>query len=131
MSAVTTPTLTPVASGASVLTATPAYVQSVFGPNSVSSADLGSSPANIYVVMGVGAYCTIVGDPNVGIAEAPVRGSPSDNSDPSKTYGRFAVVYKVSNTGGTASLVGCACPGGMGLMSSDGMEQKYYSTVHQ
>jgi prepilin-type N-terminal cleavage/methylation domain-containing protein len=129
MNAVVTPVATPISTSATVVMATPSYIQQVFGMGSVPTADLTNGAG--YVVFGIGAYCTLVGDRNCGVAEAPVRGTPSDSDDPSKTYGRFAAVYRVDPSGSAATLVGCACPGGMGLMASEGMQTKYYSTVHQ
>lgn len=129
MDKTTTPTATTISTSTPLVTATPAYVQSVFGTGAVPTADLTNGTA--YVVLGVGAECSIVGNHQCGIAEAPVRGTPGQGDDPSQTYGRFAVVYRVDAGGNAATLMGCACPGMMGLMASDGMQSKYYSTIHQ
>ena len=66
------------------------------------------------------------------LRKAPVRGSPGGNDDPGTSYGRFVAVYKMDPTGSNAAtLVSSACPGGMGLMTSDGMQSKYYGTLNQ
>ncbi len=125
---VTTPTATLLSSSPTVVKVQPAYIQQVFG----EGASPGIGDPNTYVALGVGAYSTIVGAPNGGVAEAPVRGSPGGDDDPGTTYGRFVAVYRVDPTGNNAAaLVGCACPGKMGLMASDGMQNKYYGTNNQ
>jgi prepilin-type N-terminal cleavage/methylation domain-containing protein len=123
----------------SLVTASPSYVQTVFGLGAVPKADLAvdgdGNPTTkaCYVVLGIGSNCTLVGNRNAGVADAPVRGSPEGSSDPSRTYGRYAAVFRVdgSDSPSAAVLVGCACPGGMGLMAGEGMQAKYYKTVHQ
>lgn len=125
---VTTPTATLLSSSPTVVKVQPTYIQQVFG----EGASPGSTDTNTYVALGLGAYSTIVGAANGGVAEAPVRGSPGGNDDPGTSYGRFVAVYKMDPTGSNAAtLVGCACPGGMGLMTSDGMQSKYYGTLNQ
>ena len=94
-----------------------------------ASANIDSSAT--YIMLGVGTNCTLVGANNGGIAEAPVRGMPSGSADLNSKYGRYAAIFKVDSTSGSAAtLVGCACPGGNGIGTVEFLTGNYYNGNH-
>lgn len=112
-----------VAQGVNVCALTPAEAVAKFGPG------IDTSGSFTYVVLGVGEGCTLVGDPNCGISEAPVRGTPKADMGPDKKYGRFSIVLKVDNTStkSSAQFVGATCIGGeSGSGTTEHFIAKYY-----
>ena len=86
---------TALADGASVAMLSSAAMQRLYNETSTSSAQ--------YVVFGLGSKCDIIGK-SEGIAEAPIHFSddPGDAGNPNLTYARFGLVFRVSNSSGTA-----------------------------
>lgn len=63
--------------------------------------NLTASSSEKYVVFGLGTGCTMIGH---GLPEAPLHFSDENGTagDPTKTYARFGLVFRVSDTGGVA-----------------------------
>ena len=65
--------------------------------------NLTTSSSEKYVVFGLGSGCEMIGKPG-GMPEAPLHFSDEKGAggDPTKTYARFGLVFRVSDTGGIA-----------------------------
>ena len=135
MSAVTTPTATLITTSSPLVQVTPSFVQTLW-PGAVSAADLLSSgttgaSGEVFVVLGVGNKCALVGARRGGIAEPPMAAPDSGTTDPSLAYGRFVAVFRVDAVNGNAAtFVGCGRPSGMGLCTADCRAVGYYSANH-
>ena len=114
---VTLPTAIPVAAGTNLvrLSAIP-VIEKLNGPTD-----------GVYVVLGIGSKCTIVG--YGGIASAPVHASDEANVSPITSYARYGVVFNLKPT--TPQLVGIVAFHSDGIATGDDALRDYYRQQEQ
>lgn len=82
-----------------------------------------NAPADgVYVVLGIGSRCTIVG--YGGIANAPIHASDEADTNPIDYYARYGVVFNLKPT--TPQLVGIVAFHSDGIATSEDALQDYY-----
>ncbi len=81
-------------------------------------------PVGTYVAFGVGPTCTLVGQANGGIAEAPIHFSETEGGNPARVYARYFVIYRVD--GNTARYMGAAAPSSGGLENVNDHLAEFY-----
>jgi prepilin-type N-terminal cleavage/methylation domain-containing protein len=81
-------------------------------------------PVGNYVVFGLGLNCTMVGNANGGMAEAPVHFPEAETGNPTNAYCRYVVVYNVD--GERATYVGSAAIHDDGLTTAGGHLAEFY-----
>jgi prepilin-type N-terminal cleavage/methylation domain-containing protein len=90
--------------------------------SSVVAEKFHGSTEDVYVILGVGAKCSIVG--YGGIANAPVHFSQGTDASPIDHYARYGVIYNLSPT--TPQLVGIVAFHTDGIATSDDALQDYH-----
>lgn len=108
-----------IADGEDLLFVTPAYAQAVFNTEPGELA-----PSGRYVLFGLGPNCTMIGNTNGGMAEAPVHFPEAETGNPTNAYCRYVVVYDVS--GERATFVGSAAIHDDGLTTAGGHLEEFY-----
>jgi hypothetical protein len=81
----------------------------------------------VYVVLGIGSRCTIVG--YGGIANAPVHASDEAGANPVDRYARYGVIYNLKPT--TPQLVGIVAFHSDGIATGGDALQDYYHQQRQ
>jgi hypothetical protein len=119
------PAAVTVASGTKVLVAADNYIQQVMRAR--QKTDATGAASAMYVVLGLGPYCTIVGDTSFGIMQAPVCFGEVQAENPKLSYARMLCVFRVYNDGTRAEYVGSAHPGHDGLGTAEDHISEYYN----
>ena len=121
----TTATGTTLAAATNVAVLSAAAAQRLYNEPTTSSA--------VYVVFGLGSKAAIVGH---GIPEAPVHfaDDPGDVGNPTLTYARFGLVFRVTNTAGkdleVAQFVGAVAFHPNHVSSGDAAISEYNALNH-
>ncbi len=90
--------------------------------SSVVAAKFNAPTDGVYVVLGIGAKCTIVG--YGGIAHAPIHFNSEANTSPIQYYARYGVIYNLRPT--TPQLIGMVAFHADGIATGEDALQQYY-----
>ncbi|TVP99686.1 MAG: prepilin-type N-terminal cleavage/methylation domain-containing protein [Planctomycetaceae bacterium] len=93
-------------------------------------ATLGLPPGGTFVVMGLGAACTLfAGNPDTAATTVPVRFAGEPNVNPATAYQRFGVVFQVSDGNGPLNRARLTMAVGFGIsgpISTDQLVREWY-----
>jgi len=126
-------TPTPIAGGGTVIQVQEAAIENLIVQQQVA----GNTYGDVYVVFGVGSRCTLVGK---GLSQAPLHFPDNPSLDPSTSYGRFGLTFRIARgTGATGSpasealgraeFVGVVEFHENSISSSDGHIQEFYNST--
>jgi hypothetical protein len=119
-------TLPAIQAGQSVAVANDNFIWNVLQARQPT--DLQGNSRAIFIALGLGPYCTIVGNHSFGIAAAPICFGEVQSENPKNSYARMICIFRVYNDGTRAEYVGSAHPGHDGLGTAADHIQEYFST---
>jgi hypothetical protein len=83
----------------------------------------------IYLVFGLGPYCTIVGDTGFGLVDAPVSFGEHQYEQPQNAYARMLCTFRVyTSIQRRCEFVGAAHPDPTGFGSAAMHTEEFYQT---
>jgi hypothetical protein len=109
----------------------PSYMQNVMHVPPPSDGNGGIQLYNtdyIYVVFGLGQYCSIVGNRAYGMFECPVSFGEHQYEQPLNSYARMLCAFRVYSDGDRCEFVGSAHPDPTGFGTAAMHTEEFYQT---